>query len=131
MPFITEEMWQLLIERKNGESIMVSLMPEAKKYNKDLITDFESVKETVSAVRTVRKEKGIPGRDKFELQIRADRDSWNVHFLPVLVKMCNLTHISFVSEKQAGTVSFMVGTTEYFIPLGGSLDFESELDKAA
>ena len=76
MPFITEDLWQMLPERKNGESIMVSLMPEGKKFNKVLLADFESVKETVSAIRTVRKEKGIPNKDKFELLIRADQDSY-------------------------------------------------------
>ena len=129
MPFITEEIWQMLPERKNGESIMVSRMPEAKKYNKDLMADFESVKETVSAIRTVRKEKGIPNKDKFELLIRADQDSYDAELLPVIIKICNLTKISFVSEKQAGTVSFMVGTTEFFIPVEGRIDIESELSK--
>jgi len=129
MPFITEELWQMLLERKNGESIMVSLMPEAKKFNKAIIADFESVKEIVSAIRTVRKDKGIPIRDKLALLIRADQDSYDADLLPVILKMCNLTHISFVSEKQPGTVSFMVGTIEYFIPIDGSIDIESELIK--
>jgi valyl-tRNA synthetase len=129
MPFITEDLWQMLLERKDGESIMVSLMPEAKKFNKALIADFESVKETVSAIRTVRKDKGISNRDKFELLIRADQDSYNADLLPVILKMCNLAQISFVSEKQAGTVSFMVGTTEYFIPVDGNIDIGSELIK--
>ena len=129
MPFITEDLWQLLTERKSGESIMIALMPEAKKFNKELIADFESVKETVSAVRTVRRNKGIPLRDKLELLIRADKDSFDVDLLPVIVKMCNLSDISFVSEKQAGAVSFMVNTTEYFIPVGGALDIEGELIK--
>jgi valyl-tRNA synthetase len=129
MPFITEDLWQMLLERKDGESIMVSLMPEAKKFNKALIADFESVKETVSAIRTVRKDKGISNRDKFELLIRADQDSYNADLLPVILKMCNLAQISFVSEKQAGTVSFMVGTTEFFIPVEGRIDIESELIK--
>jgi valyl-tRNA synthetase len=129
MPFITEELWQLLEERKDGESIMVALLPEAKKYNKELIADFESVKETVSAVRTVRRNKGIPARDKLDLLIRADENSYDTDLLPVVVKMCNLSDISFVSEKQSGTVSFMVNTTEFFIPLPGTLDFEGELIK--
>ena len=129
MPFITEDLWQILLERKEGESIMVSLMPEAKKFNKTLLADFESVKETVSAIRTVRKDKGIPNKDKFELLIRADQDSYDTELLPVIIKMCNLTHISFVSEKLAGTVSFMVGTTEFFIPIEGRIDIESELIK--
>jgi len=63
--------------------------------------------------------------EKFELLIRADQDSYDAALLPVILKMCNLTHISFVSEKQVGTVSFMVGTTEFFIPVEGIIDIES------
>ena len=126
MPFITEEIWQLLIERKDGESIMVSRMPEAKKFNKGLITDFDSVKETVSAVRSVRKEKDLPNKEKLNLLIRSDKDSFNSELLPVINKLCNLSELSFVSEKQEGAASFMIGTTEYFIPLTGKIDIESE-----
>ena len=129
MPFITEEIWQLLLERKDGESIMVARMPDAKKFNKEMVTGFESVKETISAVRTVRKKKEIPNREKVELHILADKVSYDNEFLPVLSKLCNLSEILFISEKQEGSASFMVGTTEYFIPLEGKLDIESELIK--
>ncbi len=129
MPFITEELWQLLEERKNGESLMVALMPEARKFNKELVTDFESVKETISAVRTVRQNKDIPNKEKLELLIRADKNSYDTELLPVIAKLCNLSDISFVPEKQPGSISFMVGTTEFFIPLTGSIDIESELKK--
>ena len=129
MPFITEEIWQLLIERKDGESIMVTRMPEAKKFNKSLITDFDSVKETISAVRYVRKEKDLPNKEKLNLLIRSDKDSFNSELLPVINKLCNLSELSFVSEKQEGAASFMIGTTEYFIPLTGKIDIESELAK--
>ena len=129
MPFITEEIWQLLLERKDGESLMITRMPEAKKFNKDLIASFESVKETISAVRTVRKDKDIPNKEKLDLLIRSDKDSFDIEFLPVISKLCNLSEVSFVSEKQEGAASFMVGTTEYFIPLGGKLDIEEELAK--
>jgi valyl-tRNA synthetase len=129
MPFITEDLWQLLTERKSGESIMIALLPEAKKFNKELIADFESLKETVSAVRTVRRNKGIPLRDKLELLIRADKDSYDIDLLPVIIKMCNLSNIAFVTEKPAGAVSFMVNTTEYFILIGGALDVAGELIK--
>jgi valyl-tRNA synthetase len=129
MPFLTEELWQMLQERKNGESLMITLMPEAKKFNKELITSFESVKEIISAVRTVRKDQGITVKEKFELLIRSDKDSYDTRFLPVIMKLCNLSHISFVSEKQTGALSFMVKTTEYFIPFSGNLDVEGELAK--
>jgi valyl-tRNA synthetase len=126
MPFITEEIWQLILERKDGESIMVTRMPEAKTFNKDIIADFESVKETISAVRTVRKEKDIHNKEKLKLLIRSDKNSFNSKLLPVINKLCNLSELSFVSEKQESAASFMVGTTEYFIPLAGKLDVEGE-----
>ena len=129
MPFITEEIWQLLLERKEGESLMVTLIPEANKFNKSLITSFESVKETISAVRTVRKEKDIPYKEKLELLILSDKADISADLLPVISKLCNLSDVKFVSEKQEAAASFMVGTTEYFIPLGGKLDIEAELIK--
>jgi len=129
MPFITEEIWQLLVERNEGESIMVARMPEAKKYDKNLVTVFESVKETISAIRTVRKNINIPLKEGLELYIRSDRGQYEIEFLPVISKLCNLSDIKFVSEKQEGSVSFMVGTIEYFIHPGTELDIEAELLK--
>jgi valyl-tRNA synthetase len=129
MPFITEEIWQMLLERKEGESIMVTRMPEAKKFNTEMIASFESAKEIISAVRTVRKTKDVPNREKIELLILSDKNSYDTYFLPVVSKLCNLSEVRFVSEKQEGTASFMVGTTGYFVPLAGILDVESEIAK--
>jgi valyl-tRNA synthetase len=129
MPFITEEIWQLLLERKDGESIMVTRIPEAKKVNKELIFSFESVKETISAIRTLRKNKDIPNKEKIELFILSDESNYDIDFLPVISKLCNLSTVTFVSENQEGTASFMVGTTKYFIPVTGKLDIEGELTK--
>ena len=117
----------MLTERKKGESIMISAMPEAKKFNKELVAGFESVKEIISAVRTVRKEKEIPVREKIELLILEGEKSFDTLFLSVAKKLCNLSDIVFVSDKQEGTASFMLGTTEYFIPAAGKLDIESEI----
>jgi valyl-tRNA synthetase len=128
MPFITEEIWQLIDERHDGESLMVTRIPEAKKYNKEQVAVFESVKETISAIRTVRKEKGIQIKEKLELFILSDEDNEIAGLIPVISKLCNLSDIKFVSEKQDG-VSFMTGTTEFFIPLGGKMDVEAELGR--
>jgi len=129
MPFITEEIWQLLYDRKDGESIMIARMPESKKFNRDILAGFESVRETISAVRTVRKNKDIPNKEKIELLILGNIADYDIEFLPVIMKLCNLSDIRFVSEKQDGSASFMVGTIEYFIPLTGKLDIESEIAK--
>ena len=127
MPFITEEIWQMLVERKEGESLMVSLLPEAKKFNNELISGFELIKETISAIRTVRKEKNIINKEKLTLLIRSEKGIFENGFLPVIIKLCNLEEIKFVENKQEGSASFMVGTTEYYIPLAGSLNIEEEL----
>ena len=107
---------------------MIAPMPGASKFNKELITGFEVFKETVSAVRTVRNNRSIPVKEKLELLIRSDKDSYDAYLLPVLSKLCNLSQISFVSDKQAGAVSFMVRTIEYFIPLSGNLDLAGEIE---
>jgi valyl-tRNA synthetase len=127
MPFITEEIWQLLGDRKYGESIMVEQMPETEKFNKDLIVRFDYQKEIISAVRTLRKNKNITNKEKLELHVRSDKDNYDVEFLPVISKLCHLSEILFVTEKQESAASFMVGTTEYYIPLGIKLDVEAEI----
>jgi valyl-tRNA synthetase len=129
MPFITEEIWQLLVSRNDGESIMISRMPESKKFNKGIIESFEAVKETISAVRTTRKNKDIPNKEKLTLLIRSEKDSYDISMISVIRKLCNLSDISFVSEKQPEAVSFMVRTTEYFIPLSGSIDIGAEIER--
>jgi valyl-tRNA synthetase len=129
MPFISEEIWQLLEERKEGESLMICRMPASKKYNKDLISRFETIKETISSVRTVRKEKDLPNKEKIELYIRAKESDFDMEFVPVIIKLCNLSDVKFTGKKQDGAASFMVNTTEFFIPLDGKLDVEGEREK--
>jgi valyl-tRNA synthetase len=87
------------------------------------------VRETISAIRSVRKSKEIPIKEQIWLLIRSDKESFDIEFLPVIIKLCNLEGVSFISEKQAGAVSFMVGTTEFFIPLGSGIDVEGEIVK--
>ncbi|MCX6301190.1 MAG: valine--tRNA ligase [Bacteroidia bacterium] len=129
MPFITEEIWQMLSERKDGESLMISRMPEAKRSKKEVISRFELIKETVSSIRTVRTEKNLPVKEKIALYIKADKKNYDLEFLPVITKLCNLSEIKFIDEKPEGAVSFMVHTTEFFVPLGDKVDKEGELIK--
>jgi valyl-tRNA synthetase len=127
MPFISEEIWQMLEERKDGESLMISAMPASRKFNKELIMRFDIVKETISAVRTVRKEKNIPNKESLILCIKSDEDKYDREFLPVIARLCNLSDVRFIDKKVQGAASFMVQTTEFFIPLGDKLDVEGEL----
>jgi valyl-tRNA synthetase len=129
MPFISEEIWQLLDERKGGESLMISRMPDTKKYSRDIITRFDTVKDTITAVRAVRKEKDLPNREKLSLFIRSSEADYDMEFIPLIIKLCNLTDVRFVDKKPEGATSFITGTTEYYIPLEGKLDVKAELNK--
>ncbi|MCP9611420.1 valine--tRNA ligase [Coprobacter tertius] len=126
MPFITEELWQHISPRKEGESIMVALVPEVKPVDGQLITDFEKTKEIISGVRTIRLQKNIPNKEPLILQVVGKHDSGND---AVIVKLANLSAIETVSEKEATAASFLVGTTEYAVPLGNNIDVETELKK--
>lgn len=129
MPFITEEIWQLLSERKDGESLMISRMPTARKFNRNLIERFSLAKVTVSTIRTIRKEKQILNRDPIKLLVRADSETFDNEFITVVKKLCNISDVEFVTGKQEGSVGFMVGTTEFFVPVSGKLDIESEKNR--
>jgi valyl-tRNA synthetase len=129
MPFITEEIWQLLSDRKEGESLMISPMPIHEKSDKLLINRFETIKEIVSSVRTIRKDKDLPSRDKLNLFIKSASEDFDTHFLPVLVKMANLSEVSFTINQLDGAASFRVGTKEFYIPIGKKLDIEVEISK--
>ena len=126
MPFITEELWQALEPRKEGESLMVAQMPEVAVADSAYLDAFEIVKEIVGGVRTIRLQKNIPNKDALELQIVGEH---NEAFNAVIAKMCNLSSISKVEEKAAGAVSFLVRTTEYAVPLGNLINVEEELAK--
>jgi valyl-tRNA synthetase len=127
MPFITEEIWQYLLERKDGESLMMNRMPQFRKSKKSLIERFEIVKETVSSVRTIRKEKELPAREKLELFIKSSPDEFDKHFLPVIIKMASLSTVSFTDQKKDDAASFIVKTTEFYIPLKIRLDIGAEI----
>ncbi len=126
MPFITEELWQALVQREPGESIMVSALPKAGKVDEKLIADFETTKQIIAGVRTIRLQKNIPNKDELLLQVIGNHDN---RFDPAIVKMANLTSIESVSEKVGGAMGFLVGTTEFAVPMSDKIDVEAELKK--
>ncbi len=126
MPFITEELWQALAQRKAGESIMVSEMPKEVSFSNDLIDTFEKVKEIIAGVRTIRLQKNIPNKEELSLDVIGQ---YNTDFDTVISKMGNLTSINIVAEKDPTSVSFLVGTTEFSVPLGNNIDIEAELKR--
>ena len=126
MPFITEELWQHLYDRKPGESIMYAQLPETKTPDAAILAQFETLKEIIAGIRTVRKQKQIPQREELSLEIKGDH---NQSLDAILVKMGNLSSISAVEEKGAMSQGFMVGATEYAIPLESNINVEEEIKK--
>ena len=126
MPFITEELWQHLCERKDGESIMYARIPEDRQADEKLIADFEHLKEVVAGIRTVRKQKQIPQRDSLTLNVREGHDS---RLDPIITKMGNISEISVIPEKDPAAAGFIVGKVEYSIPLTDKVNVEEELAK--
>ena len=129
MPFITEELWQHIYERKDGESIMrdkleVSPMTDA---DAKLLADIESVKLIVSGIRTVRNQKNIPTKD--ELNLQAVGSNKYAAYNCIIAKMANVGAIDVVNEKDATAATFMVGTDEFAVPLGNMIDVEAEIAK--
>ncbi len=126
MPFITEELWHALDNRKPGESIMISMLPESRTYNKELLQGFENTKEIIAGIRSIRLQKNIPNKEMLPLEVVGQLSGT---FDTIITKMCNLSEIQSVGEKSGGSVSFLVGTTEFAIPLGSNIDKEAELEK--
>ena len=128
MPFITEEIWQHMSERRDGESIMIVHLPEAKPCDETLLERFDQVKEVISNLRNIRKEHNLPNKDSLELCVLAD-NNFHAEFNPILMKMGNLSTIREVDTKCSDAAAFMVKTTEYFVPLNDKIDTEEELKK--
>jgi len=129
MPFITEELWQHLYERNAGDSIMREKLtldnPSADE--KQLLADIEQVKQIVSAVRMVRSQKNIAPKEQLELQA-VGRNAFEA-YNAVITKMANLSNIAVVSEKDATSSAFMMGTDEFAVPLGNMIDVAAEIEK--
>ncbi len=128
MPFITEELWQHISPRQTGESIMVSQQPaiNIQPGDADLLKAFNTLKEIVAGVRTVRKQKQIPQKNPFELLVLGQHDPM---LDSILVKMANLSAIKAVDEKPAMAAAWRVEATEYAIPLAGNVDVAEERAK--
>ena len=130
MPFITEELWQHIYDRKEGESIMREKLeiPAPTAEEKKLAADIENVKQIIAGVRTVRNQKNIAQKEQLTLQVvgKNDFEAYN----DVTLKMANLDKIEVIAEKSADASSFMVGTDEFAVPLGDLIDVAAEIEKA-
>ena len=126
MPFITEEIWQLMEERKDGESLMIEKMPDTESFDKKIIETFERIKEIISGVRNVRNENNIAQKETLSLKVKGE---YSKEYDSCVTKMANLSSIENTETKIDGAVSFMVKSTEFYIELGDLVDVEEELKK--
>lgn len=126
MPFITEELWQHITERRDGESIMLAQLPKGGKVDRKLLDEMNEAKEIISGVRSVRLSKNVPNKSALKLLVVG---KWTNPFKTVVEKLANLESIGETATKDATAASFMVGTTEYEVPLEGNIDVAQELKK--
>ena len=126
MPFITEELWQHISEREEGESIMYARLPEAGEPRMDLIKAIAEAKEIVTNIRNIRKSKNIPARELLNLQVLGE---WDNPCKSILAKLAGLESIAKVESKDPTAASFLVGTTEMAVPLGNNINVEEEIAK--
>ena len=126
MPFITEELWQDIKPRKEGESIVISLLPQKENFDEEIIGSFEFTKELISNIRKIRKEKNIPFKEKLDLYIAQDKQIANTD---TIKKLAGIENIATASDNTDGMLSFMVNTTEFYIPMSQHIDVEAELEQ--
>ncbi|MBR2104572.1 MAG: valine--tRNA ligase, partial [Bacteroidales bacterium] len=129
IPFVTEEVWQLLEPRKDGESIMVAAMPEAKEYDEKLLDRFETAKDVIAKIRAIRQENGIAQKDAIEVYARLVDGEYDGYFDSVVVKHCNLSTFARTDEAKSGSKTFVAKNVEYFVPMSGKVDIAEEIKK--
>jgi valyl-tRNA synthetase len=127
MPFITEEVWHQLAKRGEGEDIIIAPYPGAGSFDIGLLQHFDAEREVIIAIRNERNNKGISPKEKMHLRVKKNHGQEpNTYFDCVVMKMANLAELSYVEEKVAGALSFIVGSTEFYIPVE-----EEQVDVAA
>lgn len=129
MPFLTEEIFHTLTERAEGATIMNEKMPVADKVDQDVLEGFDRAAEAIQAIRSIRKGKNIPNKEVLELFVKVNNEINDKSYDPIIVKLCNLSSLSYVDEKVEDALSFIIHSTEYYIPLSESVDVEAEIAK--
>ncbi len=128
MPFVTEEIWQYLKERKPSEALIVGKWPEVQSFDMEIIQDFDKASEVISGIRTIRKEKNIAFKEEISLSV-LNSENFSQQFDSLIQKMGNIDEITYVSEKLEGALTFRVKSNEYFVPVGGAIDVAAEIAK--
>lgn len=127
-PFVAEELWHLIRDRKEGEDIIVADWPKTAAFDQGVLNSFEKAEEVITNIRNVRKQNNIANKVKMDLFVKKNTEV-DLSFDPVVVKMGNLTQLEYVSDKVANSNSFIVASNEYYIPFGDTIDIESEKQK--
>jgi|TARA_B110000037_G_scaffold50918_1_gene62516 valyl-tRNA synthetase len=128
MPFLTEEVWHALAERKDEECIVVNSWPNGTAVNENTLTDFEQATEIITELRTFRKKQNLAQKISLNLSVKQN-SAWNNDFDILVSKLCNIETLNYVEEKLEGAYTFIVKSNEYFIPLEGTIDVEAERKK--
>ena len=128
MPFLTEEIWQFMAKRNTDEALIISKYPEQTSSDSKLIEDFELVKDAVSAIRTIRKEKNIAFKDTIALSV-INNENLDISYNSVISKMGNISDLQTVDAAIDGALTFRVKSNEYFIPMDGAINVEEEIEK--
>ena len=129
MPFITEELWHMVKKRSDGESIMISPMPEPEAYDRGLLGSFEELKEVTTSLRKIRKENNIPPSEAISLNVKAVKGQYNNILDPVLSRLVNISDVNTVDQKPKEMISFIVKFSEYFVPVSIEINVEEELKR--
>ncbi|HRP53476.1 MAG TPA: class I tRNA ligase family protein, partial [Fluviicola sp.] len=127
-PFVAEELWHLLQERKEGDDIIIAAWPTVEPYDKTVLKQFQTAEEVITNIRNIRKKNNIANKVKLDLFIKKNNEI-NPAFDCVIVKMGNLTQLEYTTEKITQSNSFLVHANEYFIPFGDSIDLSAEKEK--
>jgi valyl-tRNA synthetase len=125
MPFITEELWQNMAERKDGETIMLQQMPAEGKFSEAMLAMFDAAEQTIMNIRNIRQSRGISPKESVELYVK---EPYDVKIAPVIEKLANVSGLKLVRDidKQMQGMNFMVGTTEFFVPLKVNAEEEAK-----
>ncbi|MGC9342385.1 MAG: class I tRNA ligase family protein, partial [Bacteroidales bacterium] len=129
MPFITEEIWHYLKDRKDRESIMRTRLPEAGLVDERRIGQFERIKQVVTAIRNIRNEKQLAVKEELKLGYIINEGDFNPDFETVIMKLANISNLEELTEKPEGAVSFIVKNIEYYLFIGDKIDVEAEILK--
>jgi valyl-tRNA synthetase len=128
MPFISEEIWQVIKDRKADDALIVSSWPEKGEIDEKLLQDFENTKEVISNIRKIRKDQQIAFKDPIKLKVRKGADH-QVLFDPSIIQLCNIEDLEYVENPAENAFSFIVKNNEYYIPFSQDIDLQGEIDK--